>query len=125
MKLNFSDVNENARCRNTAPLDFKVNCLQQQSQQMPCNCEQSKVQQMQQQFLQHQQQQQRQQQQQQQQQNIALQQQIALRNLQAHNLESLLLQEHLNSNPFKLKFHQDGQTDTLDLNAAMSSNSSF
>lgn len=37
-----------------------------------------------------------------------------MKNAENHNLENLLLQEHIKRNPFELKFHLDGQTDTLD-----------
>lgn len=43
-----------------------------------------------------------------------LQELMAMRNMQNRNLESLLLQEHIRRNPFELRFHLDGQTDTLD-----------
>ncbi|XP_022900729.2 uncharacterized protein [Onthophagus taurus] len=47
--------------------------------------------------------------------NLTLQQQIALNELQKHALETMLLHETLKRNPFKLRFHFDGQTDTNDL----------
>lgn len=46
---------------------------------------------------------------------LSLQQQIAMKNFQQHNLEMMLMQEYMKNNPFQLKFHRDGQTDTVDL----------
>lgn len=48
-------------------------------------------------------------------QSSSLQQEIAMKNFQQHNLEMLLMEEYMKNNPFQLKFHQDGQTDTVDL----------
>lgn len=48
------------------------------------------------------------------QQPLSIQQQIALKELEKHGLETLLLQEQFKRNPFKLNFHYDAQTSTGD-----------
>lgn len=48
------------------------------------------------------------------QQPLSIQQQIAMKELEKHGLETLLLQEQFKTNPFKLNFHYDAQTSTLD-----------
>lgn len=49
------------------------------------------------------------------QQQLTLEQQIALKALEKHGLETLLLQEQLQNNQFQLQFHHDRHTSTNDL----------
>lgn len=50
----------------------------------------------------------------QQQQQLSLQQQIALKALEKHGLETLLIQEQIKKNPFRVQFHHDRDTSTSD-----------
>lgn len=48
-------------------------------------------------------------------QGLTLEQNMALCDIQAHGLETLLMQERMKRNPFVLQFHQNRSTSTGDL----------
>lgn len=83
---------------NGTPFKGNVNVYQEPMYPNTCNCQQQQHPQM-----------------------NTLQEHIAFRNMGRQNTDNMLLQQHIQSNPFELKFHYNGQTDTLDLLGGRSS----